>query len=83
MEGCRDMVRHELRDLRVRKADRSDVRLAGAAGVPEHFRIVIYVQQVEERREKMEAPAEMDMAVRPAPATLNAIQRVLFGLGGL
>jgi hypothetical protein len=28
-------------------------------------------------------PAEIKTAVRPAPATLNAIQRVLFGLGGL
>ena len=28
-------------------------------------------------------PAEIKTAVRPAPATLNAIQWVLFGLGGL
>ena len=28
-------------------------------------------------------PAEIVTAVRPAPATLNAIHRVLFGLGGI
>jgi hypothetical protein len=28
-------------------------------------------------------PAEIATAVRPAPATLNAIHRVLFGLGGI
>jgi hypothetical protein len=28
-------------------------------------------------------PAEIETAARPAPATLKAIHRVLFGLGGL
>jgi hypothetical protein len=33
--------------------------------------------------ERGRIPAEIAMAVKPAPATLNAIHCVLFGLGGL